>query len=416
MSRIHAEILSIDPLVADVLRRYWEQDDELKFPHKARQLASELRIMTHQFSALVREQTRAVVPEWTCPRCGEPGPVNSRADYQQQGSTRRWSQARGHAGPVCASCHGQEAERKAFAAAQEEQAKRTRLWRRYWPRPLPTREPERCSIADLVFLVALTRAGASEDLAWIAPLHTLPDRLSPTAEFDEKVLLHLNGRCLTSVHTGSTFSAFEWDEKGEPGGFMVGEVFWTIGKDPEEAREFVRRAEALLKSDSWPERWLREIPTLWREVLVEECLQYLAWALDKHRLPFRPGLKTRMTFGNVLDQFSLGQVYNMTLRKTKDAAAAFQSRELSSQQHAANTVPGSIQRFADYARANDWSVYLYRRNPGVPQSFVSSVFFDTALRLGEYAFTTPLTVAEEEMDSLLRQRFETGTSFPLEFS
>ena len=63
-------------------------------------------------------------------------------------------------------------------------------------------------------------------------------------------------------------------------------------------------------------------------------------------------------------------------------------RENASKLHAANTVPGFIQRAAERAIAEDWSVKPFRRNFEVPLSVISQVLFTTALKLPEDGLST----------------------------
>jgi hypothetical protein len=77
-----------------------------------------------------------------------------------------------------------------------------------------------------------------------------------------------------------------------------------------------------------------------------------------------------------------------TLYWQKDAAAFYQRGDVN-KQHAANTVVGAIQRQAERALSEGWEVKAYRRDFRCPQSTISQVLFDTALRMGDIGFTQP---------------------------
>ncbi len=63
-------------------------------------------------------------------------------------------------------------------------------------------------------------------------------------------------------------------------------------------------------------------------------------------------------------------------------------RERTSKTHAANIVPGAVQRMADRAIAEGWDIKPYNRDFRAPQSMVSEIFFNTALKIGEQGFKT----------------------------
>lgn len=378
MSKIAVTIFSNDPSLISVLDRYWVQDEDAKFPHRATELAKELGLRPHELSALVRDQTCAVVSEWTCNVCGEPSRVSSRADYQQKTSLWRWALSRGQQ-LTCEHCRENARREQQVREDQVKSSQREKIQARYGVRSLQD-EPTFYGLKDVVSLLAFIRFAASETLEWLSPVDNLDGILTPTEDFTDEVIKHLYHQRLTGVHPGSDLSAFVWEE-GEPKQFYIRKVFWTVGASADEAKTFVRRAESVLKSAEWPVAWLRELPAFIEEVMVHECFQFLSHCLAEYRLPFTPGEKTRIVFLSVLQDFTLGQVFNMIWRNAKDAAAFYQRGGVTAQ-HAANIVPGGVQRYADQARANGWSLKSFTRNTRLPLSALSHALFDTALNLG----------------------------------
>lgn len=117
----------------------------------------------------------------------------------------------------------------------------------------------------------------------------------------------------------------------------------------------------------------------------EECLEYLRLSLAEHGFDSQPGEKLSLVLRSVLRHVSIGQTYNFIWRAARDAAA-FYVRERRSLAHARNIVPGSIQRMAERAPAEQWIVKRYRRDRRAPESQVSHVLFTMALRLPEGGF------------------------------
>lgn len=93
------------------------------------------------------------------------------------------------------------------------------------------------------------------------------------------------------------------------------------------------------------------------------------------------GEKTHTVFDELLLHFSIGQVFNLTWQAVRDTTDYIVKERLP-KYHAKNTFIGAVQRKADKARAEGWTVRNSRRDFNCPQTVVSSVFFDVFARLG----------------------------------
>jgi len=82
---------------------------------------------------------------------------------------------------------------------------------------------------------------------------------------------------------------------------------------------------------------------------------------------------------------SYDQAHNFIWKAARDAAA-FYVRKGTSKAHAANIIPGAIQRTADRAIAENWDIKPFNRDFRAPQSMVSEVLFNAALKIGEDGF------------------------------
>jgi hypothetical protein len=162
-----------------------------------------------------------------------------------------------------------------------------------------------------------------------------------------------------------------------------------VGHDSQNARAFTRECEAALAARDWPVGWLEELPALVEDLLVDEAAQYLSGRLSEYQLPVRIGGKTREALARLLLNFGLGQAYAILWSQAKSAAAEYQTGRYSLQ-HAANLVPGGIQRHVDRALSDGWTVKEYRRPTNLPLSWMSQVLFDSALHLGSRLYTLTL--------------------------
>jgi hypothetical protein len=250
-------------------------------------------------------------------------------------------------------------------------------------------EIELMSFREVVFLLSLLRYAGSEDLDFIIPYELVSADLSPTSEYDHDIINKLFRRKLIAIHPGSKAESVIIEE-GKLTGYLPLKVHWTL---PLEGREispaaFMEQLELRLRDRaSWPEDWSEKTVKLFQEVALQECLQYLQVVVEDHGFELRVGDKTLLVLKDILRRYSVAQAYNFMWRAAKDAAA-FYVRKDTSRRHAANTIPGAIQRMADRATAEGWDVKAYRRDFRAPQSMLSRVLFDVALGIGETGFTS----------------------------
>ena len=135
--------------------------------------------------------------------------------------------------------------------------------------------------------------------------------------------------------------------------------------------------------------------------------------MAKHQFDFSIGEKTIAVLKAALQHYSIAQTYNFIWRAARDAAA-YSLREGIHIKRAANTVPGYIQRNYERALAKRWDVKAFGRDFDAPESWLSHVLFNTALRLPDGGFNTippspaksgveievmPTTPAEENTES-----------------
>ncbi len=395
---LEVETLTADAALADLCMRYWLLMPDQAAPvwvWRAAALAKELQVPAGRLAGAIARYCVARSQQIRCSRCGAPYIFSSRADFQQM--------YRGTASWLCTTCQESEQAQARAQQAAEEERQRNYLRERY---SLDRRKPidvEDLSFADAVYLLSLIRAGATEDLHHLGPLNPVFQvrPLSPTREYDWEIVIGLLEHELLHIHPDSPMSAFLFEE-GTDFRYYPYQVWYalpiTTGSDA--PTSLMTEIEESFRMGHWPEAWYEEWLPLWQRVALEECLQYLYFTLEEHRLPFKAGDKTRQMFQGLLTEFSVAQVYNLIWRAARDAAA-FWVREQVPKQHAANTVVGSIQRQADRARSERWEVKGFRRDYRCPQSMVSQILCDTALHLGTGGFEQPpqadaLDTREEE--------------------
>lgn len=303
---------------------------------------------------------------------------------------------------------------------------------------------EELGLRHAVALAALARVALSEDLRSIGPVRRAEDRFGPTPELEKNLLVELHERGAIMVAPEAPLDAFDFGEDPETGEAHVvswrpRDVDWMVkfadvpgahAADPSDATRstpeersqtdselsgrYVAELEDVLDASGlWPPLWAimweeDDWRGLWREVSLNECLAYLRLVLGEHGLPFRAGDKTHLVLSEVLERFSVAQVWGMIWRAGRDAAA-FYMRRNSTREHAANTVVGSIQRQAERALSEGWDLKPFRRDRRLPRSALSEVFFAKALRAGDAGFDRVLPPEGTTLDDLPRALRPTET-------
>lgn len=377
MPGINLELYTDDPTLIEICKLYWKLDPNGNWAVSTSQIAKSYNISSSKLVKIVTANANAYSENYDCQRCGRPCILKSRTDCTS-GALQNW---------VCEPCKAELRQIEEIEQAKLHDLQKGIVKQTCDLKIRKAIDPATLSFEDAIYLLSLIRLAASEDFGVIYPLETRKDLLSPNFSFDIEIIRRLYESNLIYVHPDSNVDAFTFDGTSISQ-FSLIKVMWALpvsasSTDPE---FFVRELEDLIKTEKkWPEEWHNEWMPLWKKVALQECLQYLKVTLEEHGLSFNPGKKTILTFNNLLEDYSVAQIYNFIWRAAKDAAA-FWVRTKSSKLHAANTVIGSIQSAAERALAEGWEIKPYRRHFECQKSMLYMVLFDTALKIGDTGF------------------------------
>jgi hypothetical protein len=389
-----------DKSIIKLCEQYWALDEDGSFTYSVSAIAREADLKSHELNKLIYANCDAFTLDDICASCGGSRIYSNRSDFTQ---CRRLFDL-GHEW-TCADCKAEEQELAAAAKREQDEQRRTLVKEHYAVKPHEF-DLEDLTLRDAVFLITLIRHLATEDFKSILSLQSNEEPLTPSRDYDAEVVKHLYKRNLIAVDPGSSIDAFAFNEENVPDRFYLTKVRWVLITNNESVETniaFIREVERMFREMDWNPDWEDEVVDLWREVALHECLSYLKLALEDHKLPFTPGEKTVQMFNEVLENYSVSQIYSFIWRAAKDAAA-FYAREKVAKTHAANTVVGAIQRAAERAYANGWDIKHYGRDRRLPESVLNQVLFNRALQIGDEGFKavpywnwgTP--VADEDME------------------
>ena len=282
---------------------------------------------------------------------------------------------------TCAHCQALAARRR----AEVDRRKREVIERTFLLPKDVDRKPAQLSLRDVVYLLALFRHSISEDLSLAEPYGERRLRLTPSFDDTQRVAKHLWSKGLILVSPDSDTEAFIFnDDITDCPKFYTAQVMWEFlpGQLTHGKREFLSLLERLVRDGPWPESWRDQFNALWHEIAKAECLEYFTYLLAERGYELETlGEKTHVVFDELLLHFSIGQVFNLTWQAVRDTTD-YIVKERIPKYHAKNSFIGSVQRKADKARAEGWTVRNSRRDFNCPQTVVSSVFFDLFAQVG----------------------------------
>ncbi|MCC8461836.1 MAG: hypothetical protein LN546_01295 [Rickettsia endosymbiont of Ecitomorpha arachnoides] len=249
---------------------------------------------------------------------------------------------------------------------------------------------EELTLKDALYLLSVVSHSASKNFEFIEPFSnnpSIPD-LTPDRELTNRVINHLCNKGLIVISPSSPLDAFEFDAEKKLQIYSIEKIIWELlpSMNIKEKQQYLDDVKNLVKGE-WSSSWKDEIAEMWKQITSYECIEYFKYLLAKRGFTLNEpvGDKTMNTFIDLLKNFSVGQIFNLSWRavsQTNDYISA----EGINYTHGRNMFIGSIQRKAHKAIAEGWTTTNGRRDFNLPQTIISSTFFNTFLELGNEYF------------------------------
>ncbi|ASG65857.1 hypothetical protein CEW91_10380 [Idiomarina piscisalsi] len=368
MEHLHLDIY--DSNHEELCRLYWEVTDEGKFLLKVSEVAKMFGVKQSDITKIVKSSCVTYSPKTLCCVCKKPRKFASRSEYQASKPNLSWE---------CSYC---SVERELSL----DEKKRELLGRSLKTALLNPLNTDEIGFMSATFFLALVRYSANENLTEISPLSVRQKGLlSPQFDFDIKIVKHLYREGVIAISPLSPLDALELNEDGGLE-FYLDQVAWEVPlKDDDSLSKVITRIEKKFEEMEYIDSEYESVKEICQELCLLECLEYLDHVIEEHYLSFKVGEKTKLVLNSALEKFSVAQVYNFIWRAAKDAAA-FYLRSGVTRIHAANTIVGNIQKQYERALANGWDVKAFSRNYNMPQSIISQVVFNLALKTDDGGF------------------------------
>lgn len=254
--------------------------------------------------------------------------------------------------------------------------------------PIPEKE---LSLKDRLYLAVVLRSSLSENNEYIEPLKRKKSLLAPTENFSTEIIKYLDDRGIITIHGTSNINAFEVDYTEQRITYDVFEVCYSINIEAKDSEpgEMIKR---LLYPDFSGEDGVRQFCyEMWKRIALEECLAYLLFQMKRVGYSFNPGEKTISVFENLLEHFSVSQIYSLIYSAVGKSTQRYQSKEIT-KIHAQNSVISYCEHYGQRALAEGWVVKGYSRIRELPETTISFVLFTSIMQESGIGFSEKPTL------------------------
>lgn len=377
MPEFEVEVSATHDDLAELCSKYWATNDDGSFAYTVKALADQFGQPSHRVSKIVSEACFARSMSRRCSECDQGFIYRTRADWSS--ANARYTATR------CRSCVEAEKRRTEEARERANANMRAAILERY----KVADGGYTLQAEDLDLPAAFALGAVFEDAEEIAdgvttPIEGRADRLTPTADYDFKLLDMLTDEGLVRIHPSSSLDSFVWNDDGTLGNayYPTRASYYLEGTGPVAGRaeEYLKSLARITSREAWPDHWVDQFSDFWFDIAVSECKAYLVHMLKRHGLDFAPGQKTDDVFRRALRWYSIGQMYCFIWRAAKESAAYF-AREKVPAKQAANSAVTRISADVDRAYAQGWEVSVYQRDSRLPPSTISHILFSRALKL-----------------------------------
>lgn len=241
------------------------------------------------------------------------------------------------------------------------------------------------SFLSKVYLGSLFLAFGDENSLTINPrLATSKFKLTPSTSLDSDIYHSLLESRVISVNPKSPVDAFNVDSSQFPSDFCVDKVIYNINVLDTVSNNLID----VMINPSLDLRNASDVALdLWYEIAINECLEYLIYQLKAVKFDFQPGEKTVSVIRDMLSFLSVSQIYFVIYNSIAYWCRNYFAGYYDGVQHATNSIVYLIHKRAENIRRNNWSCFEYKRLCDLPQSALSSYFFNKVLKIGDKGFT-----------------------------
>lgn len=250
-------------------------------------------------------------------------------------------------------------------------------------KPLPI--PSQLTLKQSLYLLTCIHHTPHQDLKLITPYVRFMQDLAPSVKIEDDIIETLFSAGLIGISSSSPLHAFAFDDESNN---ITGIYFARIRWQPlptleiEEKKEYLRAVRVHLQ-DAWPIQWRDEAIDIWRIIVKEECLTHYKYLVEQRRHYLDSALdKMDMVFDYILDHFTPAQTFKLSYFAARDITD-YNLRRGIPRHKSAGTYSTGLHSKAQKFLLEKWEITGTHRR--LPQSILSTTFFDMVMNLGEGA-------------------------------
>ncbi|HDG9477351.1 TPA: hypothetical protein PBX49_000036 [Staphylococcus aureus] len=251
------------------------------------------------------------------------------------------------------------------------------------------KEESDLNMRQRLYLASVLHCGLTEDIKKLNPIEEIIDFIGPSFNFTIGIFKYLYNTNVISIDEQSALEAFTFnlDDEIIPS-FMVDKVMYRLNIKPYD-NDYGNMINRLLYPDEslFNNEFCYE---LWKEINLDESIQYFKYHMNKVKFDTVIGEKTRRTFERIVDNFSLSEIFYIIHRSIANGTKLYQSGEYT-KTHAINIVKREIFNYSERVLANNWSLTGYNRDYNFPESMLSKILFNNIMRIDYLGFRNPPT-------------------------
>lgn len=247
------------------------------------------------------------------------------------------------------------------------------------------RDIDTLSFEERVYIGAILREGIDEGYNFIKPFSQFRTPIAPTPVLSKDITNMFYQNNIIKIYPETDFECFtDIDFENRNYSFYSNKVYWQLNLKCAYL-EKVMLIDSLINPT--PKTNGYETYCLWRKIALNECLEYLLHNIETmFNITYKVGDKTNGVLNDLLNEFSVGQIYHLIYTAT-NKALRFKEEHCVANNHAANSIIGYMQSLGERAQNDHWNLNNYNRVKECPQSLISKFFFERILRINEMGFT-----------------------------
>lgn len=363
---INVKVLSKEEDVKEICLKYWALDSIKEFIYKVPDICTDSHLSSYQLTRVIKNSTMVTSEKIVCIECGDLLPFKTRTAYLQ---LLRAMSLKIVGECICSTCKSKVEEKSAWDA----------FYRVKNELNIENNSPfklEELSLSSLAFLKALLDHSASESFSCIRPIKDNSiERLAPNGMICT-MINQLRNENIISINKESNFGDLYSRTKADLEFSEVLSIEFLVNFDKEvftQSSFYLSLSKTLLERLS-DKSAITYFCRLSHMLMHEEILEFMNLMLERYRMPFVPGEKTRLVLNDLLENHSLSEIMYF-IWKSVNSAAAYSRVEGISISQAANSIVGEIQRNRDNFVKRGWSFPEFTRHYKMPESILGRVIY-----------------------------------------